>query len=1018
MLTGRLRLAFHVLLFAFFLTLPACFKDAEVYSSSGALSENLQIHSMLPSSGSIRVLSAGSQSFSVIATGVGLTYQWRLDDVDIPGEISSSYLFESSGFTPATYALEVVVTDLGGATDSRTWTVTRNDPPVIVPVSPVTFEPKLLNFNSSAGFLVTASDSNSDSLSYVWKFDGDTSPELNGVSSAATLDPGGTQALIGSHIVSVSVSDGYETTVQNWNVKINAFHDSCNNLNAGEICTLTGKIGIGDNTDISIAGSAPKVTILPGMISKHPNGLFISDVSNHVVWFWNQSGGTVNILNQSIAPGHFKVVAGSGVAGISIDGLPATSSKLNNPHGTAWSSVTQSLFIADYVNNRIVRVTSDGVLTKTMCDGTVTNTTARNTNGSTALSHSCPRPYGLALDESSNELFVSNSYPSASSIKVFDISNGNPTNWTGSVLIGLAGGSTIQNGNIDGLPIFAKVYEPMSLVLGADSNLYFTTVGGSKCLLRVYNRSGGLASYFSGAVTALNGELKTLSGNSCSLTEGVSATSAQFGGPTGLALYEAGGMVYGFFVPSYNGQRVLFLNNLGASITFGGREVESSMARSVLGLGLLGYNGDGLVGTSTKIYPSSILFGLLFDESSQKLYFSDYGNMRFRSLDASIGAGVVTTHAGESLQSGNSPLSELATELKISSSESIAYDLTQNSMGIFDSGYDDVRNLNLDTGLLTKYLDRVGSIAIEGDSPLALDAINLTSISFFNGNLIYTEGASAVSNHCVARVLNTGSGTTFWGVTILSHVINTVAGLLNASCGLFTSGSSATTSQMNWLNSSVVDSGGNLILSNKTDACIIKVDASGNSSTLYGTCGASGSVDSLLGVGSSARTILPSSLIQDPIYPENVMYIESTAAASSKIVYLNQSASSVNVLGAWVPAGSGKRIYTVTSGYSKSIAAFGSQICVASGSYSQVITSYGSHNVTCLDRNTSAPTLRVGNADAAPIKGGVQFVFEHEGVVASSALLYDPSGLSFDAEGNLYIAEGVMARVRKVKRWW
>src|SRR5439155_15556310 len=62
-------------------------------------------------------------------------------------------------------------------------------------------------------------------------------------------------------------------------------------------------------------------------------------------------------------------VAGTGVGGYSGDGGPATQAQLNFVHG-AVRLTDGSIVIADELNNRIRRVTSDGTITTATGDGT------------------------------------------------------------------------------------------------------------------------------------------------------------------------------------------------------------------------------------------------------------------------------------------------------------------------------------------------------------------------------------------------------------------------------------------------------------------------------------------------------------------------------------------------------------------------------------------------------------------------------------------------------------------------
>ena len=113
---------------------------------------------------------------------------------------------------------------------------------------------------------------------------------------------------------------------------------------------------------------------------------------------------------------------------------------------------------------------------------------------------------------------------------------------------------------------------------------------------------------------------------------------------------------------------------------------------------------------------------------------------------------------------------------------------------------------------------------------------------------------------------------------------------------------------------------------------------------------------------------------------------------------------------------SAKHSVISTDGYSGDVATFEDQIC-----YSQGANANGHqypHNVICLDRNTGVTTLRVGKISASTVKCATPQYDEEEGVLATSASLCGPWGLTFDSEGNLYIAEYISNNIRMVKRWY
>ena len=98
----------------------------------------------------------------------------------------------------------------------------------------------------------------------------------------------------------------------------------------------------------------------------------------------------------------------------------------------------------------------------------------------------------------------------------------------------------------------------------------------------------------------------------------------------------------------------------------------------------------------------------------------------------------------------------------------------------------------------------------------------------------------------------------------------------------------------------------------------------------------------------------------------------------------------------------------------KGVAAFDTQYCFSKGG------SGAPHNVTCRlrDDDLQNTTLRVGSSDASPVAGGAPLGAEQEGISSANATLYEPLGMAFDQDGNLYIVERLNYQIRKVRRWW
>ena len=131
----------------------------------------------------------------------------------------------------------------------------------------------------------------------------------------------------------------------------------------------------------------------PYSVAVDPNGnIYIADTYN-------------NRVRKVTSAGIISTVAGNGTAGFTGDGGSATSAELYLPTGIA-SDSSGNIYIADYGNNRVRKVTvSTGIISTVAGNGT---SGFSGDNGS-ATSAELQRPAGVALDASGN-LYIADAY--------------------------------------------------------------------------------------------------------------------------------------------------------------------------------------------------------------------------------------------------------------------------------------------------------------------------------------------------------------------------------------------------------------------------------------------------------------------------------------------------------------------------------------------------------------------------------------------------------------------------------
>lgn len=166
-------------------------------------------------------------------------------------------------------------------------------------------------------------------------------------------------------------------------------------LEAGKISTFAG--GGTDASDGVIATDA---------LLQDPSGVAVT--RSGTVYISERAG---HRIRKVLADGTLRTVAGTGTAGFSGDGMPAATAQLNGPRGLALGP-DGSLYVADQGNDRIRRITADGIMLTVMGGGK--NPPAE---GNLAIEVTLDRPDGMAIAPDGT-LFV------ASATNVFKVVSG------------------------------------------------------------------------------------------------------------------------------------------------------------------------------------------------------------------------------------------------------------------------------------------------------------------------------------------------------------------------------------------------------------------------------------------------------------------------------------------------------------------------------------------------------------------------------------------------------------------
>ena len=290
-------------------------------------------------------------------------------------------------------------------------------------------------------------------------------------------------------------------------------------------------------------------------------------------------------------------VAGGG-QNDSENGGAATLAALNSPHGVAMDCAG-NLFLADYYNNVIRRVDTNGMITTVA--GNSANGYSYAGDGGAATNASLYLPSGVAVDGSGN-LFIADSYNNV--IRKVG-TNGIITTVAGNH--GLAPGYT-GDGRI---ATDASLNDPSGVAVDGAGNLLIADTGnqvirkvGTNGIIRTVAGNNGLAPGYTG--------------------DGGAATNASLSYPAGVAVDGAGNL----FIADTDDQVIRRVGANGMITTVAGNN----------GLGA-GYSGDGGAATNASLnYPSGVAL-----DGAGNLFIADTGDQVIRKVGTN---GMIMTVAG------------------------------------------------------------------------------------------------------------------------------------------------------------------------------------------------------------------------------------------------------------------------------------------------------------------------------------------------------------------------------------
>ena len=622
-----------------------------------------------------------------------------------------------------------------------------------------------------------------------------------------------------------------------------------------------------------------------------------------------------------IEDGVIETVAGGGFFG---DGGAATAAVLSYPSGVAPDGAG-NLYIADTYNNRIRKVDAAGGIT-TVAGGGIPGYGVGD--GGAAVEAVLNWPSGVALDDFGN-LYIADT--GNHRIRKVDAAGGITT---------VAGGDQKFGGFFGdgGAATAAVLNRPADVALDDFGNLYIADERNHR--IRKVDAAG--------VITTVAGDGTSVYGG-----DGGPAAAAQLSYPNGVASDGLGNL----YIADSGNARIRKVDAAGVITTVAGD------GTSVYG----GDGGDGGAATAAQLYfPNGVAL-----DGAGNLYIADGGD-RIRKVDA---AGVITTVAGDGTRgfSGDGGAA-VATQLNVP--QGVAPDGAGN-LYIADQHNHRIRKVDA-AGVITTV---AGNFFRDDGPAVAVHLYNPTGVALDGAGNLYIADTDGQR---IRKVDAAG-------------VITTVAGIGPTTAGFTTPGFSgdggaAVAAQLNYPSGVAPDGAGNLYIADTRNHRIRKVDAAGVITTVAGdgTPGYGGDG----GAAVAARLSSPTGVAPDAA--GNLYIADSFNSRIRKV----DAAGVITTV-----AGDGTFGYGGDGGAAVAAQLSGPEGVALDAAGNLYIADRSNNRIRKVDAGTGVITTVAGTGTQG---------YSGDGGPAVAAQLRDPAGVAPDASGNLYIADERNHRIRKV----
>jgi DNA-binding beta-propeller fold protein YncE len=455
-------------------------------------------------------------------------------------------------------------------------------------------------------------------------------------------------------------------------------------------------------------------------------------------------------------------------------------------------------------------------------------------------------------------------------------------------------------------------------------------------------------------------------------------------------------------------------------------------------------NGDGVNVNATPILnPQAIAI-----DSAGNVYIADGDAHRVRKIDGTTG--VATVIAGQGRASGSDDASGPGISKPLNNPTGLTLDPTGKILYIGERDNHKIKKLDLTTGVLTTVVGYAGRSGYSGDGQVGLYARIRNPYGLAtdkDGNLYFADrGNNRIRKLCIATPVKAGDCTT--------GNINDIAGIgpINADPAYFIQylgdGGPATRAVLARPEAVAVDSNYNVFIADTNNNAVRRVDGkTGIITTVVGTCvqgaplAVTGNVPSFLPLGSVWPTCAPGT---QGTAASAGLPVQNATNGKLLVTFLDGTLGTASTLNA--PRGlfvdSSNNLYiadsgtnrvrflNTTSGVVTTFAGSGTSSGFAgdggaanratlSAPRAAVVAPNGDVYIAdqtqgAVSNNSAGGRIRIVAATDGTIRTLNGSVYQGDNGAAANAVFQDPRGVSVDAAGNVYVADTLNQRVRKV----